>query len=90
MEEVGETKNGLGKEKLPELIKGSLESGGPGPGTVLLSEIKEGVGDIGEIRDKPMIEVGEAYKGTNILELLRGGQEQILSSFIGSIGSSSG
>ena len=70
--EVREVKDGFREEKAFQGIEGRLTQGGPIPGEVLLGEINEGMGDIGVVRDKVLVEIGEAEEGANVLYLGRG------------------
>ena len=50
-----------------------LAGGSPRPSTVFLSEVDEGAGDVGVIRDEATIEVGKAEEGADILDFLGSG-----------------
>ena len=54
---------------------------------VLLSKVKEGAGNSGIVRDKPMIEIGKAEEGLYFLDLHKCQETVMLSSFTKSIAS---
>ena len=58
--QVGKVKNRFREEKAFEGFEGRLARGGPIPDKVLFGEINEGTGDIGVVRNKAPVEVGEA------------------------------
>ena len=70
--EVREVKDRLREEKAFQGIEGRLTQGEPIPGEVLLGEINKGTGNIGVVRDKVSVEIGEAEEGANVLYLGRG------------------
>ena len=70
--EVWEVKDWFRQEEGFEGIKGSLAGGGPMPGEVFLGEVNERPGDVGVVMDETSVEVGEAEKRSNVLDLLGG------------------
>ena len=50
-----------------------MASGGPVPREVFLGEVNEGLGDVGVVRDKMMVEICEAKEGSNVFDFLGGG-----------------
>ena len=58
--EIREMEDRFRQEKGFKGVEGSLASGSPVPLKVLFGEVDEETGDIGVVRDKSTVEVGEA------------------------------
>ena len=71
--QVGKVEDGFREEKAFEGVERGLAQGGPIPSEVLFGEVNEGTGDIGVVRDKAPVEVGETEEGANILYFGGGG-----------------
>ena len=70
---VGEVEDWLRQEQGLEGIEGGLTSGGPVPRQVFLGEVNERSGDIGVVRNKASVEVGEAEERSDVFDFLGGG-----------------
>ena len=71
--EVWKVKNGFEEEKVFEGVKGGLTGRSPVPSQVFLCKVNEGAGNVGIVCNEPLVEVGEAKEGSDILDLCWGG-----------------
>jgi hypothetical protein len=60
-----------GGDQFLELVEGSLFLSSPVPYDILLCEVKEGTRMVGEVLDKPPVEVDKYNEGLNLLPILR-------------------
>ena len=61
--------DGLREEEAFKGVEGRLTRGQPVPGEVFLGKINEGMGNVGVVRNKVLIEIGEDKEGANVLYL---------------------
>ena len=67
--QVGEVKDGFREKEVFKGVEGRLTRGGPIPGKVFLGKVEERAGDIGVVRNKVSVEIGESKKRSNIFHL---------------------
>ena len=67
--QIGEVENGLQEEEAFKEVEGGLARGRPVPRKAFLGKINEGMGNVGVVRNKVLIEIGEDKEGANVLYL---------------------